>query len=177
MIDNQSRYDSRTGLGYGQTKDRFQKSRTSNSSFPYSQSDKEKQEDIEDFEPTEETISAIYSKFLKKLSFDPGAHKSTDGFYFAAGNTKLSDCYFRTEKMLLEMETFSNSISPIPGLYSSMSTPSASPSLTTGNFKRTGTTRGFSSAPEDFIEDEKESKEEFYSLKDLVKIIRSKRGE
>lgn len=173
MIDNQSRYDSRTGLGYGQTKGRFHKQRASQSTYPYYINHDEDSE----YEPEEEDLDAISSKLIKKLSFDPGASKSVDSFYFVAGNTKLSDAYFRPDKLLLEIETFSNSISPIPGLYSPMDLPSASPSVTSGNFKRTGTKRGFSSSHKKIDNEEKETKEEFYSLEDLVKIMRRQRGE
>ena len=173
MIDNQSRYDSRSGLGYGQTKDRFHKQRAAQSTYPYHVNH---DEDI-DFEADEEDLDAISSKLIKKLSFDPGAAKSVDSFYFAAGNTKLSDAYFRPEKLILEIETFSNSISPIPGLYSPMDLPNSSTSITSGNYKRIGSKKGFSSAHKKIEDEEKESQEQFYSLKDLVKIMRRKRGE
>lgn len=168
-------HDDRKGLGYGQIKNRFHKPRQSGSDYPY------KTDDYEDAEfEDEETESAISKKVPVVYATDFGAAAGTDPFYFAAGNVKLSDAFFRTEQLIEAMTTFSDSMSPASHLYKSKK-PSlgrgsgASFPSGAGSYKRTGSRRGFSSAPpmpkikaissyEDDIEDE----DEIFNLKDLA---------
>ena len=169
-------HDDRKGLGYGQIKNRFHKPRQSGSDFPYKIDDYE-DADFED----EETENAISVKVPTVYATDFGAAAGTDPFYFAAGNVKLSDAFFRTEQLIEAMTTFSDSMSPAPYAYrsrnSSLGRASGS-SFTSGvgSSKKTGSRRGFSSAPPlskmaavlDYDEDIDEE-EEAYTLKDLAK--------
>ena len=93
-----SRYDDRAGLGYGVLKNRFHNPRQSSNSFPYIFD--EFAEEIKSMPEDEESSAAIAKKVHKPLVTDPLAHKSVNPFYYAAGNTKLSDCFFRTATML-----------------------------------------------------------------------------
>ena len=104
-----SRYDDRTGLGYGLTRNRFHSPRLAQGTYPY------KVDSLDDTEfDDEESRAAINKKVVSLYINDPMAAASTDPFYFAAGNTKLSDCFFRIEKVLKEIATFSDSMAPIP---------------------------------------------------------------
>ena len=98
-------HDDRKGLGYGQVKDRFHKPRQSGSDFPYKTDDYE-DEEFED----EETEAAISVKVPTVYSTDFGATAGTDPFYFAAGNVKLSDAFFRPGRLIEAMISFSDSI-------------------------------------------------------------------
>ena len=140
-------HDDRKGLGYGQIQNKFHKPRKSAAAYPYM---------IDDFDDEgfddEESVLAIKQKNPDLYVTDFGAAAGTDPFYFAAGNVKLSDAYFRTEALIEEMKTFSDSMSPAPHKYkgkgpglgraSGSSFPSG-----VGSYKRTGSRRGFSSAP------------------------------
>ena len=98
-------HDDRKGLGYGQIKNRFHKPRQSGSDYPY------KTDDYEDSEfEDEETELAINKKVPVVYATDFGAAAGTDPFYFAAGNVKLSDAFFRTDQLIEAMSTFSDSI-------------------------------------------------------------------
>ena len=88
-----SRYDSRNDLGYGRNSNKFHKPRSLNNSFPYREQSSLSQED--DFDEEEESLEAIASKLYIHTKSDPFSRKSTNPFYFAAGNTKLADCFFR----------------------------------------------------------------------------------
>ena len=105
-------HDDRKGLGYGQVKNKFHKPRKASSSYPYM---------IDDFDDEgfddEESLKAIKQKNPDLYVTDFGAAAKTDPFYFAAGNVKLSDAYFRTEALIEEMKTFSDSMSPAPHKY------------------------------------------------------------
>jgi len=93
----------RAGLGYSQKELRFHKSRQKSSRFPYPVPDVYEDEDISDI-PIE-----IQNKLRKiingYLASDFLAMKGTDPFYYAAGNSKLSE------------KVTGKSISPIPSLY------------------------------------------------------------
>ena len=170
-------HDDRKGLGYGQIKNRFHKPRQSGSSFPYL---------VDDFEDDgfedEETVKAIKQKSPDLYVNDFGAAAGTDPFYFAAGNVKLSDAYFRTDDVIEEMSTFSDSMSPAPyknkkrgpgqGRTSGSSFPSG-----VGSYKRTGSRRGFSAAPPQpkvkaalEYEEDLDVKDLIYKLEDLAQL-------
>jgi hypothetical protein len=168
----------RKGLGYGQVKDRFHKPRQSGSDFPYKTDDYEG-ENFED----EETEEAIAVKVPTVYATDFGAAAGTDPFYFAAGNVKLSDAFFRVGPLIEAMVTFSDSMTPAPHAYKTRKkslgrgTGSSFPSGV-GSYKRTGSRRGFSSAPplpkvaavSDY-EDEIESEDEIFTLADLARKV------
>lgn len=169
-------HDDRKGLGYGQVKDRFHKPRRSGAEYPY----KVDHFDDEGFDD-EESDEAIDVKIPTVYRTDFGAAAGTDPFYFAAGNVKLSDAFFRTGRLIEAMITFSDSMSPAPYVYKSKSNSAGRASGSSfpsgvGSSKKTGSRRGFSAAPplpkvvaaldyQDDIEDD----EELYTLKDLAK--------
>ena len=167
------RHDGRQGLGYGLTKDRFHKPRKLSSAFPYLSDDPYADEDFED----PETEMAIANKLQKAPVGGKGDRKSADPFYFVAGNTKLSDCFFRIDKVIEEVMSLGDSMSPIPSLYKGPKTSGGSaPYLTSKTFRRTGSTAGFSSAPPTITDDEEEE-DIFYDLSGLAKILRKDSGE
>lgn len=105
--------------------------------------------ELEDFED-EDTEAAIRRKTDVRIKTDPFGAAGADPFYFAAGNTKLADCFDRPDDVLIEIHALGDSMSPIPsprkktsmGRGGGSSFPSG-----VGNFKRTGTRRGYFSAP------------------------------
>jgi len=159
-----SGHDDRLGLGYGQHTDNFHKIRNANATFPYV--DASSPSDDPEFDPEE------IDRFVSKINglyypSDSLAHKGTNPFYFAAGNTKLGEA------------TLSNSISPMPHIYkkknkSSMGTLKSTSSHggPTHGFRSisrpTGTKKGFSSAPHPHEEDM--AGDEIYSLKDIEEL-------
>ena len=175
-----SRYDDRKGLGYGVLKGKFHLPRTSNASYPYSDEDKYAEEEFED----EDSSNAIKLKSLDFIKNDPFAHKSTDAFYFVGGNTKLSDCFERPDDVLREIDSLGDSMSAVPGIYKSSSTSGlgrsgASSPSGVGNFKRTGSKRGYFSPPPR-VKDDDESREEdepIENLEDFFKKQSLARGE
>jgi len=129
-----SRPDDRAGLGYGQLNPRFHKDRQAVNSFPYREDDDYKDEDVADI-PIElqDKLRKVIGGYLAS---DYLAMKGTDPFYYAAGNSKLSDSVTGT------------SMSPMPGLYKKRmqagggtNTPKA---YSPGSLQQTGSTIGFS---------------------------------
>ena len=171
-----TKYDTRTGLGYGLSRNRFHSPRSAQGTYPY------KVDNLEDIEfEDEETSVAINKKVTPLYINDPMAAAGTDPFYFAAGNTKLSDCFFRIEKVLREIATFSDSMVPIPTRSrpsTTMSGGGASFPSSTSSRPRTGSGKGYASAPPKSkieiildYEDSTESDDEIYSLEDLAKSL------
>ena len=136
------RHDANTGQGYGVTKAVFHVPRQSGDVYPYIDDDS----DLEKFtdDDTEESIS---SKVYTPMKTD--FYSKKDPFYFAAGNTKLSDCFFRTDKVLREVHAMGDSMSPIPASKKSRTSAASGASFPQGvsNFRRTGSKRGYFSAP------------------------------
>ena len=145
--------DDRKGLGYGvlEPTGRFEP-RKSSSHYPYIDPDAYHDLDAED----EETQIAVRKKTSPATKLDPMSHKSTDPFYFAAGNTKIADCFYRPDIVLNEVEVAAKSMSPVPSHYKSSKPASGIPP--DGAFpygrgpyhaglKRTGSKYGFSRAP------------------------------
>lgn len=179
--------DARIGLGYGSIEPSTQFPRSLGNVWPYYEK--------EELPPEDETIDqdtadAVASKSLNYHPGDFGNASKLDPFYFAGGNTKLSDCFFRTEKVLQEIAVFNNvaknSIGPIPSLYAGANAGlSSGPSFVYPggggtNFKRTGTLQGWSHAPAPVnVEDSSESSEddEIFTLKDLATKILMSAGE
>ena len=169
-------YDGRSDLGYGTLNPKFQKPRSSSKTYPYRAPDP--YADLED-EP-EESKDAIRKKSIDYVATDSFA--AADPFYFVAGNSKLSDCFFRTNLILREIAAFGDSMSPIPQAYkgkgsSASGQGSAFPYPGGGGTiaKKTGTLQGWSSSPPpidfyiDVEEDEFSKEDDTYSLKDLAK--------
>ena len=168
------RHDSRQGLGYGLSNNRFHVPRKLSSAFPYLDEDPYQEEELDD----PETKFYIDSKLQKTPQGGAGDKKSVDPFYFVAGNTKLSDCFFRFEKVISEITALSNSLSPVPNLYKGpVIGKGAAPYLTTGSPVRKGSKKGFSSSPPVVLGAEEEEDDNFYDLYDLSKILRKDIGE
>ena len=135
--------------------------------YPYIELD-----DLEEFED-EDTEKSIHLKTNYPVRNDTYSLGGTDPFYFAAGNTKLSDCFERPDEVLKEIHALGDSMSPIPikskkigfGRGSGSSFPGG-----VGNFKRTGSKRGyFSSPPRLKIDKETEDEDKnIENLKDLA---------
>jgi len=175
-----SRYDSRNDLGYGITKAKFHKPRPASSTYPYRTPGPFDQDTDWDDEDSQEQIS---KKMHQHQKSDPFSRKGTNPFYFAAGNTKLSDCFFRTEKVLEEIHSLSNSISPFPGSYKRRSnfgggSRTSSGAVSSSSFKRTGSEKGYASAPPDINYDksDNDSDEMIFNLEDLVKKLELETG-
>ena len=145
-----ARYDSREDLGYGRVTPKFHKPRQLADQFPYAPEDNLENTSWED----EETHDAIDKKTVNFYKTDPFSIKGTNPFYFAAGNVKLSDCFYRTDQVLEEVFALSNSISPVPMSKKSMRRAGTGASVNSKSFgqksyKRTGSRKGFASAPPD----------------------------
>jgi hypothetical protein len=169
-----SRYDDRIGLGYGILKNKFHKPRQANSTYPYLTD--EKSEELQELPEDEESVSAVAKKVIRPVVNDPMAHKSVNPFYFAAGNTKLADCFFNVNAVLQEVESLGDSMSPISIKKSRRSvSPSGGAAFPFGiKIRRlSGDERGFASSPpiskvEAELDYEEEPELEFYTLKDLA---------
>lgn len=180
--------DARTGLGYGSLDQKKQSPRQMGSIFPYY----EKSElDPEDEEIDQDTADAVKTKYSKYQPSDFMRAAGSDPFYFAGGNTKLSDCFWNAGIVLKEIAAFANSMAPIPhqSLYpNAQAGLSAGPFLpgrgkAGGNFQQTGDVRGWSHAPkpEEMIDDDiftcQEEDEPIFTLRDLAKKHSEKNGE
>ena len=127
-------------------------------------------EDIEVDDLDDDAIDAVNSKLKKYNRSDFGAHKSVNPFYFVAGNTKLSDCFFRTDEVLAEMHAVANSMVPFPRMYKARSAGLGAVDYhTVRPSSRIGNEAGYASAPEKIIDDEDD--EELYSLEDLAAYL------
>ena len=170
--------DARAGLGYGILEPKFQLPRSLNSAYPYDDPDEMEGEDVE---VSDGSVAAVGRKSLDYSPVDHLAAAGTDPFYFVAGNTKLSDCFFRQEKVLAEIAAFGDSMAAIPQLNQRRG-PSATgytaafvyPGGGGSNFRRTGSFRGWSKSPppskvEAELEDEFPDEEDIYTLSDLAK--------
>jgi len=173
-----SKHDGRTDLGYGRISNKFHKPRQESGTFPYSV-DHHSEIEWED----EETHSAIDKKTQKHQRTDPFMKKGTSPFYFAAGNTKLSDCFQRTEDVLKEIHSLGDSMAPIPQMTKKRREMSGGSGVRSGgisnaSFKRTGSKKGYASAPPDIKYDKNDNdhNEVIFNLEDLVKKLQLKTG-
>lgn len=177
--------DAKTGLGYGILNPKTQLPRQMGGEFPYIEQEDSGNEELDD-----DSVDAVSTKYQSYVPNDFLRAAGSQPFYFAAGNTKLSDCFWRFEKVLQEIATFSDSMSPLGNSYHKGKGPAIGGSGASfpyqggggSNYKRTGTTRGWSHAPpETWLQSEKsaaeDEEEEIYSLKDLADKILSDRGE
>lgn len=175
--------DSRNDLGYGKLDQKYQLPRQSGNNFPYV----EPSEDVEDVEIDDETLAAVGKKSPNYGQSDFHSGASKDTFYFAGGNTKLSDCFWKTDDVINEVNTFANSLTPIPKLYKNMGpqlgNSGASFPYSGGggsNSKRTGSTQGWSSKPPKSkidAEDESDELDDIFTLKDIADKQMKKNGE
>jgi hypothetical protein len=173
--------DARSDLGYGKIQPTFQNQRQRGSQFPYV----EPSEDVSDVEIDDESLSAVGKKSPNYLANDPYA--TSDPFYFVGGNTKLSDCFWKIDSILNEVNTFGNSLVAIPGLYKGMgpglgNSGASFPSKGSagGNAKMTGSKQGWSSKPPKSkieIENEKNDLDDIFTLKDLADKKTKKDGD
>lgn len=176
-------HDARSDLGYGKVSPRFHVSRQRGSAFPYVDPDYSADE-TEDIEIDVDTIDAINSKIstLGATSMDPFAINKTNPFYYGAGNTKLSDCFLRPDKVLSEVDTAARSMYPIPHMYKGKGVMFNAPiggvsghsqTITNANPLRSGTTLGWSHAPKTFVDvdDEFDEEDAILSLEDLVSLV------
>jgi len=171
--------DARSDLGYGRLSPKFHLQRSLNSSFPYIDADSYADDDVS---IDDDSVSAVGKKSLDYSPVDHLSAKKADPFYFAAGNTKLSDCFWRIDQVLLEIASFGDSMSPIPQLNSKKG-PSLSgfssnaPYQGAGgtNYRRTGTLRGWSKSPPPIKNVEEEELDSIdkdgdtYTLEDIAK--------
>lgn len=174
-----SRYDTRSDLGYGRSSNRFHKPRSMGSAYPYIEDDSLEGDTWED----EESQDSVRSKLDIFLKSDFGSKKGTDPFYFTAGNTKLSDCFFRVDDVLEEVHATGRSMSPVPSMYkgktrSAVGSSTGGPSLTNRSGLKTGSKKGFSSPPPNlkYYKSENDSDESILNLKDLVAKLEAEIG-
>lgn len=165
-------HDAMTDSGYGSIKPKFHVPRTRNAVYPYVDED-----DHEEYED-DESEEAITRKIDFPLMGD--FFSKRDPFYYVAGNTKLSDCFERTDQVLSEIHALGDSMASIPNLYKNKgpglggsSRASFVPGV--GSFKRTGSKKGYFSAPpdvnfddEEIINDDPEDKP-VVNMRDLAK--------
>ncbi len=151
------RLDTRNDLGYGRTTQKYHKPRVhGDPTFPYVEPPTEIDDDLV---VDDETIDSIIQKLQQPRAYDPLPYNDTEGQYYAAGNTKLSEA--------------SNTMKPIPDLYKNRSrTPlGTSPRYPQGpadgfstRSRPTGDRYGYSTM---YGEDD-ESEEPAYTLQDIA---------
>lgn len=136
------RHDANTGQGYGLTKARLHFPRQMGSVYPYIEID----EDLEEFED-QETEQAISKNVINHMKTDFYAFK--EPFYYVAGNTKLADCFDRPEKILKEIKRLEEVLTTSTLTKKPKKHATLGPSFPqgVGNFKRTGSKRGYFSSP------------------------------
>ncbi len=180
-----TRGDDRLGLGYGQLDQKFHKPWVTTGTFPYDAPDQ--LEDDQAFD--EESQEAVISKIPHFQRTDSLAFKKANRLYYAGASTKLRACFERPDEVLEEIIGVSRGTIPIPGLYGKGPGGPAVGGFSSGKandqrpFRRTGTKRGWASAPpqsvaaaEDEYEEDRDP-EEFYSLLELADIQRPSLGE
>lgn len=174
----QPNVDARGDLGYGRVKPRFHVSRARGQSYPYPEPDPHEVEP-EELEDDEETLDAVAQKTMTYTQLDPFAVNKTNPFYYGAGNLKLSDCFWRTDRVLREVHAMGTSMSPIPQLHRgprvslgpSLTGDSHAQYLTPGNFRRTGSEWGWSNPPPPADPDADDTGERVESLEDLLALL------
>ena len=170
-------YDSRNDLGYGRTKEKFHKQRSRAQSYPYPDADDFDSDSVDDVLSDEEA-----SKLIKKIPTmgyqitDPHNDASTDKFYYAAGNTKLSDCFARIDQVLAEVEATGKSINPVPGLHKGKNVMLGTQQgralyIRSGSPVRTGTYKGWSKAHIPYEDESIEDEDHPNTLQDLINLM------
>jgi len=140
-----SPHDANLDKGYGKLNPDKQLPRQQNSEYPYVTSDQYDLGDVED--PEEDDL--IRQKSATFVTNDPFAGSAVNPFYFVGGNTKLSDCFERPDQVLAEIGVMQTSMNTVPHIYKGRgpSGKGAAVYAKTGNFRRTGSKRGYTSPP------------------------------
>ena len=138
-------HDANLDKGYGKLNPDKQLARQQNAVFPYLTPDQYDLEDVDDPEEDE----ALRQKSVTFITNDPYAGSAINPFYFVGGNTKLSDCFERPDDVLAEIGVMQTSMNTTPHIYKGRgpSGKGAAVYAKTGNFKRTGSKRGYTSPP------------------------------
>lgn len=175
--------DTKAGLGYGILAPKTQFPRQMSPEFPYID-----KKDSTDEEYDEESTDAVSKKYQSYVPSDFLSAAGANPFYFVGGNTKLADCFWRTNSVLQEIATFSDSMSPMPQIYNNgnavLGAGASFPYQGGGgsSYKRTGSLQGWSkSPPESYLQAEERAEEdeseEIFTLKDLADKILQRSGE
>ena len=164
------RYDDRKGLGYGVLEPRFQKPRSAQGSYPYT--DDDPYGDDAPLEMSDEELDQFVSKVNSRY-YPSDSLKKNDPFYNFAGNTSARP--LAAESMSINAK----SMSPLPRSYSGAKKADASvggtaplpfPGPTLGfrsAIRPTGTKRGWSFAPEPIAGIENVTDEPMYTIDDM----------
>jgi hypothetical protein len=170
--------DQRNDLGYGINKNKNFNPRSMGNCYPFDCDE----EDLSEIEIDEESIDSILSKTLKFKKNDFYKKKSNNPFYFAAGNTKLSDCFWKTDKVLLEINALGDSMSPITmkGVGSGLTSASTKYPHGSEHYFRPGAKAGwYSPAPESELFWDPENDEydsPVFDIDDLINKVKKIRG-
>ncbi len=180
---NYARYDARDDLGYGRLSPSGFNAPRSYIQYPQGKSEEQDADEVDD-----ETYEMVLDKLLDYMPSDPYAVNKTDPFYFAGGNTKLSE--LNTAKGMV----------PFPRMYHgkqavSGGTAQRLPAGPTQGFRTrirpTGTKKGYSSAPypipelesetgdkftlQDFLDTNKDE-EHLDRVRELIRVIHDEQG-
>tara|TARA_A100001035_G_scaffold222112_1_gene182453 strand:- start:514 stop:1131 length:618 start_codon:yes stop_codon:yes gene_type:complete len=138
-------HDANLDKGYGKLNPDKQLSRQQNAVYPYVTPDQYDLDGVED--PEEEEL--LRKKSVQYITNDPGAGAAVNPFYFVGGNTKLSDCFERPDEVLAEIGVMQSSMNTVPQIYKGRgpSGKGAAVYNKTGNFRRTGSKRGYFNPP------------------------------
>jgi hypothetical protein len=177
-------HDSRSDKGYGRVTPRTLNPRSKGSHYPYVEPDLHADDDVD---VDDESLEAVGSKVdtANYIQTDPYADAKISPFYYVAGNTKLSDCFFRTDKVLLEIEAMSNSMYSMPTMYKGHNVMFGGSNghtqhLTTQPMHRTGDVYGWTRLRGRFLPDDEVDHEvpvddddvdATNTLKDLIDLI------
>ena len=180
--------DARVGLGYGTLDPIFNRPWMYSGTFPFTPPDDAS--DVIPSEKDEESMDAIASKTAKFQKTDSLAFKGSNPLYFVGAATRLKSCFERPDDVLAEIETLARSMSPIPNLYGkgahggAVGGFSTTPAFHPGSYRKTGTKKGWASAPPvtqaDYVTKDDEDmppEDEFYDLFDLAMMQRPALGE
>lgn len=173
-----SALDQRNDLGYGINKNKNFNPRQMGNCFPFGCDDLE----LEDAEVSEESLDSISAKTLDFRTNDFYNNRSVNPFYFAAGNTKLADCFWRTDEVLEEIAALGDSMSPIPTRPTGPGLSSSGNKYPHGSehYFRPGFKAGwFSAAPESelFWDPENDEYDEaIFDMEDLLNKVKKIRG-
>jgi hypothetical protein len=156
--------DNRTGLGYGQTQNKYHKPRTSASTYPYVEEDPYDPEEVmDDIDMDLDDFVELQAK-IRRVAYknDPYSIKGTNPFYFAGAATKMSEVSLNVQNPTQAIDQFRSDVWP------GTSWPGTVGSSTSGfktKTRPTGTKRGWSAAP-DVLSDEDEKPR--YRLEDFA---------
>ena len=154
-----SKPDARTGLGFGTMEPTFHGEKEAGGSFPYIEDDPYK--DAPDADELD--VDAVTNKgagFIPSDSFHISSRANPN--YFSEGSDSLCGCFWDCEQVIMEMANYDAGVSASGGVAGS-------------NYKRTGSLRGWASAPPESFpaaeenSDDFENEEHIYSVRDLVK--------